>query len=79
MMFQPYSPPRLVAYVLIVMLVLLLTISLMLSYLIYFIYINWTSITQLHFLNPTSEMLIYNEYQEHITKFIGSNAVIAYL
>ena len=82
-MFRPYSPPKLVAYVLSVMLALVFIISLTFVYLLYLICVNWTSIisiVQLDFLTePASEMLIYSEYQEQVTKLIGSEAAIAYL
>ncbi|CAB4446310.1 unnamed protein product [Rhizophagus irregularis] len=81
-MFRPCSPPKLVAYVLIVMLIISLMLSLTLGYLTYLVYMNWSSLCE--FLTKSticeiSEMLIYTENQEHITRFIGSKAVTVYL
>ena len=79
-MFRPYSPPKLVAYVLIVMLLLTFIISLISTYFIYLIYMNWTSIIQFDFFTEsTSKMLIYSVSQEQVTRVIGSEAVIVYL
>jgi hypothetical protein len=78
-MFRPCSPPKLVAYVLIVMLTLLIVLSLILGYSTYLIYMNWSSLCEFLTKSTISEMLIYTEHQEHVTRFIGSKAVTVYL
>ena len=77
-MFQPFSPPKLVVYVLIVTLIFLFIFSLVISYLSYLI-IYMNCIQFITKSTTISEMLIYTEHQEHVTKFIGSKASIVYL
>lgn len=81
-MLRPCSPPKLVAYVLIVMLILSIMLSLMIGYFTYLVYMNWSSLCEFltkSTISEMSEMLIYTENQEHVTRFIGSKAVTVYL